>query len=49
MMFLNTNYSGLNKFSGKDDKNFKLVLPEIRRMVEGGPLIVAERYRAKGE
>jgi hypothetical protein len=49
MMSLNTDHSGLNKFSGKDDENFKLVLPEIRRMVKDGPSIVAERHRAKGE
>ncbi|KAM3067116.1 hypothetical protein ACMFMG_011672 [Clarireedia jacksonii] len=47
MISLNTDHSGLNKFSGKDDENFKLVLPEIQRMVKDGPSIVAERYRAK--
>ena len=47
-IFLNTDHSGLNKFSGVDDENFALVLPEIRRMVEEGPSIVAERHRAKG-
>jgi hypothetical protein len=49
MISLNADHSGLNKFSGKDDENFRLVLPEIRRMVEDGPSIVAERHRAKGE
>lgn len=49
MMSLNTDHSGLNKFSGKDNENFKLVLPEIRRMVKEGPSIVAERHRAKGK
>jgi hypothetical protein len=48
-IFLNTDHSGLNKFSGEDDENFKLVLPEIRRMVEDGPSIVTERHRARGE
>ncbi|KAI9740029.1 MAG: hypothetical protein M1818_004780 [Claussenomyces sp. TS43310] len=48
MMFLNTDHSGLNKLGGKDDKIFALVLPEIRRMIEGGPSIVAHRHRAKG-
>jgi hypothetical protein len=48
-MSLNTDHSGLNKFSGNDDENFKLVLPEIRRMVEDGPSIVAKRDRAKGK
>ena len=49
MIPLDTNHSGLNKFSGEDDKNFRLVLPEIRRMVEGGGLIVTERYRGNGK
>ncbi|KAH6694361.1 P-loop containing nucleoside triphosphate hydrolase protein [Leptodontidium sp. MPI-SDFR-AT-0119] len=44
MMFLDADHSGLNKFGGEDDDNFKLVLPEIRRMVKDGPSIVAERY-----
>ena len=47
-IFLNTDHSGLNKFSGVDDENFALVLPEIRRIFEDGPPIVAERHRAKG-
>jgi hypothetical protein len=49
MISLDTDHSGLNKFSGKDDENFKLVLPEILRMVKDGPSIVAERHRAKGK
>jgi hypothetical protein len=49
MIFLNTDHSGLNKFSGGDDEKFKLVLPEIRRMIRDGSSIVAERYRAKGK
>lgn len=48
MIFLNTDHSGLNKFSGEDDENFALLLPEIRRMVERGPMIVADRHRTKG-
>ena len=48
-MFLDTDHSGLNKFSGEGDENFALVLPEIRRMVEEGPSIVAKRHRAKGK
>jgi ABC-type uncharacterized transport system ATPase subunit len=48
MMFLNTDHSGLNKFSGEDDENFALLLPEIQRMVERGPTIVADRHRMKG-
>jgi len=48
MIPLDTDHSGLNKFSGEDDVNFKRVLPEIRRMVEGGGSIVTGRYRANG-
>ena len=36
MIFLDTDHSGLNKFGGEDNENVLLVLPEIRRMVEGG-------------
>lgn len=46
---MDADHSGLNKFSGKDDKNFNLLLPEIRRMVNGGPSVVADRYRQKGK
>lgn len=48
MMFLNTDHSGLNKFSGMDDENFALLLPEIRRMVEGGTSVVIDRHRRQG-
>lgn len=33
MMYLNTDHSGLNKFSGYDDPNFKLVRSVIEKMV----------------
>jgi hypothetical protein len=46
---MNTDHSGLNKFSGNDDENFALLLPEIRRMVKNSPLVVADRYRKTGE
>jgi hypothetical protein len=48
MIFLDADHSGLNKFSGEDDENFKLVLPEIRRIVKDSALTVASRHRAKG-
>ena len=48
-MFLDTNYSGLNKFSREDNDNFKLVLPKIRRIVKDRPLIVAKRYCLKSK
>lgn len=47
MMFLNTDHSGLNKFSGENDSNYMLLLPEIQRIVREGPAIVFERYREK--
>lgn len=46
---MDTDHSGLNKFSGKDDENFILLLLEIHRMVKGSPLVVADRYREKGK
>jgi hypothetical protein len=49
MIPLDTNHSGLNKFSGEEDTNYKRVLPEIRRIVTDGPPIVAERYRVNGK
>jgi hypothetical protein len=42
---MDTDHSGLNKFSGKDDECFTLLLPEIFRMVKNGPETVARRYR----
>ncbi|RDW70985.1 putative kinesin light chain 1 protein [Coleophoma cylindrospora] len=47
-MFLETDHSGLNKFSGDDDENYTLVLSEIQRMVKDGPSRIIERYRVKG-
>lgn len=44
-MFLNTDHSGLNKFSGPNDENFLLVGPEIVRMVEEAPQRIETRYR----
>lgn len=49
MIPLDTDHSGLNKFSGEDDENFRLVLPEIQRMVKSGGSIVTERHRANGK
>ncbi|KAI9799129.1 MAG: hypothetical protein M1825_004896 [Sarcosagium campestre] len=46
MIPLDTDHSGLNKFSGEDDINFKRVLPEIQRIVKGGVSVVTERFRA---
>lgn len=48
MIFLNTDHSGLNKFSGKHDENYALLLPEIQRMVDNGPSIVTSRHQSKG-
>ncbi|KAM0130833.1 hypothetical protein ACHAO1_007614 [Botrytis cinerea] len=47
MIFLNTDHSGLNKFSGEGDENFTLLLPEIQRMVRDGLSIVVDRHRVK--
>ncbi|KAM0157263.1 hypothetical protein ACHAPG_004757, partial [Botrytis cinerea] len=47
MIFLNTDHSGLNKFSGEGDENFALLLPEIQRMIRDGFSIVVDRHRVK--
>ena len=33
MMYLDTDHSGLNKFSGEDDPNFRIVSSAIKKMV----------------
>lgn len=48
MIFLHTDHSGLNKFSGTNDENYALVLPELQRMVNNGPSMVANRFKPKG-
>lgn len=49
MIPLETDHSGMNKYSGEDDINFMRVLPEIERMVEFGSLVVTERFRANSQ
>ena len=44
-MYLTTDHSGLNKFHGFEDENFKLVLPEIQRMVQATQLTVEGRSK----
>jgi hypothetical protein len=44
MMFLSTDHSGLNKFSGADDPNFKLVLAEIDSIVNSIPKPLSNEY-----
>jgi hypothetical protein len=48
LMYMDADHSGLNKFSGRDDSNFMLLLPELRRMVNNSGSVVADRYRSKG-
>lgn len=48
MIYMDADHSGLNKFSGQEDRNFKLLLPEIQRMVKYSPSAVADRHRTKG-
>lgn len=47
MIYLNTDHSGMNKFSGADDGNLALILPELHQMVEDGASIVANRHCAQ--
>ena len=48
MMFMDTNHSGLNKFGGREEEDYKLLLREIQRMVETGRSVVVDRHRRKG-
>ncbi len=45
MMYLDTDHSGLNKFSGVDDPNFKLVRSVIERMVQTSSPRLCEFFR----
>ncbi|KAF2625473.1 hypothetical protein BU25DRAFT_473452 [Macroventuria anomochaeta] len=47
MIYMDADHSGLNKFSGVDDRNFMLLLPELRRMIKDSGSVVADRYRSK--
>ncbi|KAF1352876.1 hypothetical protein EJ07DRAFT_158900 [Lizonia empirigonia] len=47
LLYMDADHSGLNKFSGHDDSNFALLLPELRRMVENSGSVVADRYCGK--
>jgi hypothetical protein len=49
LMYMDADHSGLNKFSGRDDSNFVLLLPELRRMVENSGSVVADRCRSNGK
>ncbi|MCJ1426026.1 hypothetical protein MMC29_003928, partial [Sticta canariensis] len=44
MMFLTTDHSGLNKFRGPKDPNFRLVGPEIERMIRTAPSEIEAHY-----
>lgn len=46
---MEADHSGLNNFSGLSDSNFKLLLPELQRMVKESRSVVADRYRSKSE
>ena len=45
-IYLNTDHSGLNKFSGSNDENFVLVETEIRRISQSAPQTIEARYRS---
>jgi len=49
MIYLDTDHSGVAKFSGLQDENFTLVLPEIRKMARDGPSAVIKRYQDKSK
>ena len=45
-MYLNTDHSGLNKYSGSNDENFVLVQAEICRIFQAAPQTIEARYRS---
>lgn len=45
MMYLLTDHSGLNKFWGHDDPNFKNVCAVIEGLARDASLIVEQNYR----
>jgi hypothetical protein len=49
LMYMDADHSGLNKFSGPDDKNFKQLLPELQRMAKESASVVGKRYRSKSK
>jgi hypothetical protein len=40
-MYIDANYSRLNKFSRANNRNFVLLLPKLQRIVKGSALVVA--------
>jgi hypothetical protein len=49
LMYMDADHSGLNKFSGRDEKNFLLLLPELCRMVDNSKSVVSCRMHAQGK
>jgi hypothetical protein len=47
MMYLLADHSGLNKFSGHDDPNFKLVYPVIIEMAKNASRTVRQNYEGR--
>ena len=45
-MYLTTDHSGLNKFYGSEDENFKLVLREIQRMVQVAQQLIESKSQS---
>ncbi len=44
-IYLTTDHSGLNKFHGLEDENFRLVLPEIQRMVQAAQITTESEFQ----
>lgn len=47
MVYLHTDYSGLNKFSGDDDPNFRLVVSFVGAMAGEASSIVHQNYEGR--
>ena len=47
MIYLLTDHSGLNKFWGHDDPNFKIVCAVVEGMAKDAPRIVEQNYHGR--
>jgi len=48
-MYLLADHSGLNKFAGEDDPNFKAVCGVIESMVRDAPQVILQRHQGEDE
>jgi hypothetical protein len=49
MMYLLADHSGLNKFAGENDPNFKIVCGVIESMVKDAPRVILQWHQGEDE